>query len=288
MVRSFLGLACAGLLLSGCQGAITKEVRYPGGYPGSLLDKRTIDASKSKSVQVLRAAMIIAMASRMATATIKDGKDADAFVDYLAAAAQELNYSAANLYGVSNTPSCAIGAQGAGSPCQAYFVNFEADVPLLEGRIVRLMVASLPEDRAKKFLEDVAKGDVIGAAWSGIRTLATSANGLRHSAAVFRSNLELAAALNCATTYNQEQDTVQTAANTCFSLPADKIFSDKRITLTGIVPKNAFESVMLIAQTSCARLPLNTDGGAAAGLTRRNTQCDLILFKPAYRPARQN
>lgn len=290
MKRAILSTAAVGLVLSGCQAAITSEVRHPGGYPGSLLDKRMIDTSKSKQAQLLRAAMIVTMASRMATATIRDGKDADAFVDYLAASTQEINYAAANIYSVSGNPPCRVGSAepAVAAPCYGYWVNFEADMPLLEGRIVRLMVASLPEDRAKRFLEDVAKGDVLGAAWSGIRTLAVATNGLRHSAAVFRANIELSAALGRPDCYNQETDTILTAAGACYSLPAEQLFTDKRVILTGGVPRNAFDSLLMIARTSCARLPLNTDGGSAASVRRRNGQCDLIRFEPTARPIKQS
>jgi len=181
-----------------------------------------------------------------------------------------------------------VGDNGATAPCRSYFVNFEADLPILENRIVRLMVASLPEDRAKEFLEDVAQGDVLGAAWSGIRAAAVSGAGLRNAAAVFRSNIELAAALTpgCAA-YKQSASTVKTAAEDCFSLPPDKLFTDKRIVVDGLVPKNAFESVLLIARSSCARLPMDTENGVTTGQGRRNTQCASIAFSPEYRPTSQ-
>lgn len=288
MRLAIAGLMGASLMLGGCQTAFVKEVRYPGGYPGYLLDKRTIDSSQAKSVQLLRAAMIVAMASRMATATIKDGKDADGFADYLAAATDEINYTAANIYKVkpAGTEPCKVGDAESAEPCRAYYINFESDIPLLEARVVRLMLAALPENRAREFLKDVAKGDVIGAAWSAIRTVAESADGLRRSAAVFRSNLELAAVLQpCGQKFDQRTDTVSKAAG-CFALPEETLFSDKRVLLTQPVGENAFHSVMLIAQTACARLPLNSDGNITDKSKQRNEQCERVRFSPAYRPVK--
>jgi len=167
MKRAALFVLFASFAVSGCQSVLVKEVRYTGGYPGYLLDKRMIDSSEVKSAQLLRAAMIVAMASRMATVSVREGADADAFVDYLAAATDEINYAASNLYdveteatktsGAATSVPCNVGPQGT-EDCNAYAVNFEADIPLLEARIVRLMLASLPEDRAREFLEDLASG----------------------------------------------------------------------------------------------------------------------------------
>ena len=276
-------LAAASMLVSGCTTPIIKELRHPGGYPGHLLDKRMIDSSQSKSVQLLRAAMIVAMASRMATATIRDGSDGDAFAEYLAAASEELNFTASSLYAVDSTQPCAVNGAEAVAACPAYSVNFEADVPLLEARIVRLMLAALPENRAREFLEDVGKGDVMGAAWGAIRAATETANGLRRSAAVYRSNLELAAVLKgCA--FDQTTDTVKKAASTCFNLPENELFTDRRIEITGQVNRHAFHSIMLMARTACARLPLNTEGNLGEKATRRNALCADVVFRPANRP----
>jgi hypothetical protein len=281
--RAIAALSAASIMLSGCQSFFVSELRRPGGYPGHLLDKRHIDSSESKSVQLLRAAMILSMASRMATQTVRDGKDADGFADYLAAASDELNYTASSLYKAGNKQPCDIKLTGSNESCRSYYVNFEADVPLLEARIVRLTLAALPENRAREFLEDVTKGDVLGAAWSAIRAAGEAASGLRRSAAVYRSNLELAAVLNSCKDFSQNTDTVGEAAQ-CFNLPMDQLFTDNRVKITGVVNESAFHSVMLLAETACARLPLNTDSDLEGRVKIRNAACQKARWSPALRP----
>ena len=84
--------------LSGCQTILTKEFRHSGGYVGYQLDKRTFDASESKKLQLLRANMIMAMAARLGADTVQNGEDATAFAQYLQTTANEINYTAANIY----------------------------------------------------------------------------------------------------------------------------------------------------------------------------------------------
>lgn len=302
------GTTCLSLILGGC-GPIIKELRHPGGYPGSILDERLIDGSKQKSAQLLRAAIIIAMASRMATATIRDGKDADAFTDYLAAATEELNYAASNIYNVAEEPPCLVTSAVLNNHCRAYYVNFEADIPLLEGRIVRLMLAALPENRARAFLEDVTKGNVLGAAWSAIRAISDAAGGLRRSAAVFRSSLEIAAVLeNCkgdpprpsppeapvAPTGSSgslpkppiDANMAVDRAAACFQLSTDQLFDKNKVTISRPVPEGALRAVLLLAETACARLPVNSEGDILEKATQRNKVCQRIRFAPQYRPIR--
>ena len=279
------GLISGCALLSACTTPIVKEVRYPGGYPGHLLDKRTFDASNSKSVQLLRATIIVAMAARMATATIRDGKDADAFADYLVAATTELNHSAANIYPSNNVAPCQMRVDAPGqTACAAYYANFEADMPLVETRVVRLILAALPENRARAFLEDVAKGDVLSASWRALRALAEVAGGLHRSAAVYRSGLEVAAAMKCTSTdYVQDTDTVKKAA-ACLGLPEEDLFDDEPTLMGSLkVREDAFHALLLIASTSCARLPLNTDQPIATAVSTRNSLCSQISFQPKVR-----
>ena len=90
-------LVSSSLILCSCQ-AVVREFRHPGGYPGYLLDRRSFDASGSKQLQLLRAAIVIAMAARMSQVTSNGPDEADAVAKYLGAAADELNYTAANIY----------------------------------------------------------------------------------------------------------------------------------------------------------------------------------------------
>lgn len=281
--------AMIALLATGCT-PIREELQYPNGYTGYVLDQHSFNAAYSKHLQLLRAAIILAMASRIAMATVRDGHDADAFADYLAAASNELNYAAADVYGAGGVKSCAAAADAPAGGCQAYYANFESDLPLLEARIIRVMVSSLPEAQAKKFLADVQKGNAIGAALTAIRTVYQSAVGLDRAAGVYRSGLELtAASVNCVpgATFDAKTETVLAAA-TCLGLPANKLTHitaslSERSTQDA---DNEFPlgAVMLIAETSCVHLPLTTDGSAPGQVDRRNADCKLVKFSPQFRP----
>jgi hypothetical protein len=277
---ALLGTACA---------PIREELQYPNGYTGYVLDQHSFVAAYSRHLQLLRATIILAMASRLATATVRDGHDADAFADYLAAASNELNYAAADIYGAEDGKACGIPADAKDGPCKVYYANFESDLPLLEARIIRVMVSSLPEARAKQFLTDVSKGNALGAALTAIRTVYQSAVGLDRAAGVYRSGLELTASdVNCVSgTFDPKIDTVLAAAR-CLGLPQDKLTHvsaslEERSGADGQFPLGA---LMLIAETSCAHLPITTDGSAPGQVDRRNADCDLVTFKPKIRPVR--
>ena len=281
--------AMIALLASGC-AQIREELQYPNGYTGHVLDQHSFTAAYSKDLQLLRAAIILAMASRIATATVRDGHDADAFVDYLAAASNELNYAAADIYGANGAKSCGVAADTPPGGCQAYYSNFESDLPLLEARIIRVMVASLPEAQAKQFLADVNKGNALGAALTAIRTVYQTAVGLDRAAGVYRSGLELTAStVNCAagTAFDAKTDTVLAAAK-CLGLPQDKL---THVTMSLQERSSAdadrefpLGAAMLIAQTSCAHMPITTDGSAPGQVERRNDECKLVKFNPQFRP----
>lgn len=276
-------------------GPIVREVRHPGGYPGYLLDNRMFDASRSKKLQLLRASIILSMAARMGTATIRDGKDAAAFSDYLAAAADEINYAAGNLYAVEGIPACSIeDDQAAARKCAGYYAIFESDMPMMEARITRLMLAALPEDRARAFLQDLSKGNVMSAAWSALRVLYETTGGLHRATGVYRSGLELVAAnMDCPgdAKYDQSTGTVWNAAE-CLGLTHDQLFENPHEVKGDDLPHNinrdTFEAVMLIARTSCARLQITTDGATSESIDeqiiRRNNQCNRVQFNPKARP----
>lgn len=311
-------------------GPVLREVRHPGGYPGHLLDQRTFDASRSKQLQLFRGALIMAMAARMGTATIRDGKDADAFVDYLAAASDEINYAAANIYPINGQPPCTVtglhpytppnGAPLISVPADyvacagGYYSLFESDVPMMDTRITRLMLAALPEDRVRSFLQDVAKGDVLSAGWSAIKAVSETTGGLHRATGVYRTGLELVAAnmttcrrvskvkpvgsdLASRSTASddsaidaQQSSTVWDAAE-CLGLSHDELFSNsneaKGTELGSSVSEDTLHAVMRIARTACMRLQINTDVAGNLIPTRietRNKQCALVAFKPRARP----
>lgn len=353
-------LASASLVLGGCQ-AVVRDFRHPGGYPGYLLDQRTFDAAHSKQLQLLRATIIMAMAARMAHVTANSPDDADAVANYLGATADEINFTAANIFdsniGGILAPPCAIFetsapakpqdyavqladavsqargyaadarqaaeqskaaynalANGKGQlsvapiptpavhsgACPGYYVNFEADVPLVENRLARLMFATLPQEQIKDFASDVAKGNILGGAWKAIKILVVGARGLHQAAGTYRSGQE-ALAVNftkndCAKEWDRDETkmTVENAV-ACLGLEPDQFFGihpneRKGDQMPHTVSVRTFEAVMAIARTSCVSLPLGTADARAKSLydsrKARYEACGKLYFKPTPRPDR--
>jgi len=354
-------LASAALVLSGCS-AITRDLRHPGGYPGRLLDKRTFDASESKQLQLLRFTIILAMAARMAGETSNDSKDADAIAEYLAATADEINYTAANVYELADGSSpCAVGpappppkpnsydvrlkaavaqaeqsatkaaqsaevAQAAeasvrtmlatASPpaiadppamptdsCGGYYVNFEADVPLIEFRMMRLLFATLPRDHIRKFAEDIQKGNFLGSAWNGLRLVFVGVKGLHTASGTYRSGQEAlianfsvgcSAAAPDGSQLDDLDETRWTVKNAvaCLGLSPDSLFGphpgevsvDK---MPKTVTAASFAALMRIARISCVRLPIGTADNSEDVLKkardRRAELCARLHWNPRPR-----
>jgi len=96
--------------------------------------------------------------------------------------------------------------------------------------------------------------------------------------------------------FDQARGTVLDAAN-CLGIPDDKLFSSANIAAANdpsgrsspdltMVKRDAFHAAMLITETSCARLPINSDGTVSQEVTNRNLLCDRLVFDPQYRPIR--
>jgi hypothetical protein len=290
MRKKIVGSAVAtSLICAGC-APIRSELEYPNGYTGYLLDRHTFDVSRSKDLQLLRAAVILAMASRMATATVRDGRDADAFADYLAAATDELNYAAADIYPVGPASPCGTAQDPPGVNCAGYYQNFESELPLLEGRIINVMLAALPKERARQFLADINKGNVLGAALAAIRTVYQTTVGLDRSAGVYRTGLELISSnVKCVGDHQFDPKVATTwDAIDCLGLSHDKLqhssYSLAEQSPDPAVREIPLRALLLIAQTSCARLPMTTTGTLADQIKRRNDSCKQIVFAPKSRP----
>jgi hypothetical protein len=293
-----------------------RDVRYPGGYPGYLLDRHSYNASSSKELILLRATIILAMAARMGQATVR-GEDSNAFSQYLASSAREINYAAADIYpvdGLTNAP-CEVKraptqASSDQSPppppgppatqkledCTAYRSNFESELPLLEAQLVKTVVAALPADKAREFLSAVTKGDIMGAAFKALGTFKTVAAGLHYANGSYRSGLEIVALQDsdCSKIFSELQEankfTVKTA-ETCLKLPTENIFArtDKAVPKVGSVDSSAFRALMLIANSACTALPYiadlsKTGSDDLEGMQERQKACGAIWFQPKGRP----
>ena len=319
-------LACIGMLSSAGCSTIRDELRYPGGAPGRLLDQRTFDSSRSKQLQLLRATLALAITARIGEASVAT-EDADAFARQLAEASRELNYAAVDAgypffrttdEGVIRAEPCMVETPGenmieALSPentylmidgkCPGYYVNFESNIARIESRIVRAMLTSLPSDRAREFLEDLSKGNLLSALWSMSRSLGDIAGAFHRGAGVYRSGLENVAASTEACHFDgslseppsdekfaQERDTVL-IASACLGLSLDSLFDDDDIEASSLpryIDPVAFMALFRIARTSCVALPLKnapTDPDATESARRfRSTSCGEVVFNPAPRP----
>jgi hypothetical protein len=356
------------LLLPSCT-MITQDLRHPGGYPAYELDKRTFDASHSKQIALLRAAIVVAMAARMSNATVQNVEEADSVARYLGVAAQEINYSAADIYPIGGIYPCSVGpnavarsakpveaqladalhntalaastAQAAArdalqaradvqkftqditvafpgavpviapmpaaaadpDQCNGYYVNFESGLPLLDGRIIRLLYATLPQDRIKGFAADVEKGNVLGGAWNAVKIIFVGVKGLHYAAGTYRSGQEALVANFgnggdgvCRVTPkgNEAELTVWDAVD-CLGLSHDSLLGEQpgpvaRDKMPTQINPRTFNAIMAIARTSCVRLPLGSGTSSDEELMKqqslRREACGKIYFNPTKRPTR--
>lgn len=394
-------LSMASMTLSGCT-YVANDLRHPGGAVGAVMDHRIFDASGSKELVLLRAAIIAAMVARAGTVYARDDDDAEAYVNYLAGTADELNILAGHLY-VGEGPSgkgmlacevppavlaaakerpgpdalkpialqeavkraeaaqaraaswayraeqsgnqaeqsskraqaildqveawgegkispgagqdaerqntkqnakevspprvMAVGDAGAeGKKCLSYAVNFESDLPIYERRLFRLAMAALPQQQAKRFLDQVTEGDLLGAAVAAFHFSVKALDGLHSGAAVHRTGLEIIA-LNSkkgdeACQDARKRDATVSDAASCLGLPPDQLFvgkQDKPDEYEKKVNPAAFHALMMNMRDSCLMVPL---ANAAADMekedfeTRRDARlkvCNRIKFEPRSR-----
>lgn len=337
-------IAAAAALLSLTSGCtmITSDLRRSGGFAGRMMDERLFDARSSKRLQLLRMTMIVALASRVAQASIRDGREADAFVDYLTNAVEEVNFLAGHLYGqaardpLPPTPerpatsgrdrrhTCndlrsplpapdeqaaaagaapaahmeepAAGAPAVVPPCDTYAALFEADLPMLEDKVFRLVVAALPQREAQRFLSSVRTGNPLAIAWRFLRLAAAAADGFHRGAAVYRSSQEILAItivaaasenVGCAPTGRAAEIRTVEQAVTCLGLSQGSLFGDS--TQRGVrfptdIGGDPFQALFEIIRTSCATLPIPADiENAQAKVAARRVACANLAYDPRLR-----
>lgn len=181
--------------------------------------------------------------------------------------------------------------------CFTYDVNFESDVPSLEDSLFRLSMAALPQEEAKRFLDYLTSGDIIGALRSAFAFSAKALDGLHSGAAVHRSGLEVVGrqyvpeagrtGRNCGPE-DRQFETVLDAAR-CMGLPTDTLFvgkHDKRGEYMLRVRPQAFAALMRNLRDSCRMIPIPIDTAAEdldAVRAGRIRKCDRIQFIPHTR-----
>lgn len=333
----FAVLASASLVVtSGCS-TIRDELRYPGGAPGRLLDERTFDASQSKHLALLRATVALAITARIGEASVAT-EDADVFARQLAEASNEINFAAVDagfIYFDKKTGADAEdneeGEDAEGlktcsirkgklrdekltnflgvktyaeidAECAGYFVNFEANLARIEARTIRAMLTALPADKARKFLEDLTKGDLLAALWSLTGSFSDLAAAFHRGAGVYRAGIENVAASTPGCdqsepegarfnhTYKQKRDTVLAAA-ACLGLSQEYLFDKEDIganALPNQIDPRAFLALFRIARTSCVALPLinapTEDDRFLEARKARRDACRFVEFNPKPRP----
>lgn len=322
MKRLVFGIMIRVMLFNNSCAALRDELRYPGGAPGRLLDKRTFDSSESKQLQLLRAALAIAIAARIGEGSVAT-EDADAFARQLAEASNELNFAAVDagfpvkMDQASYLFPCRVEkGEGRGKPpvtditpdyraldasCAGFYVNFEAHISRIESRIIRAMLTSLPTDKARDFIDDLAKGDLLSALWSLTGSVGDLAGAFHRGAGVYRAGTENLAASTptCSfepssrwknnDSYDERLDTVL-KASACLGLSSRDLFDSDDIsaqTLPNRINPLSLIALFRIARASCVNLPLqNTsdDDRRAAILKSRDEACDHLYFDPALRP----
>ena len=250
--------AIGSVALSGCT-PVVRELRHSGGYPGYLMDQRFFNASNSKQLQLLRAGIIVAMASRVGAEYVRDTQEAEAFLNYLEAASSEINFMAGHIYEIEGRKLC---RDLVTTDCDSHVALFESDMPLMEERILRLVVAALPQRRAARFLDSARSGDIMSAAWQALRLSLDSIDGARRGAAVQRSTLELRALLvqaqnGCFNEVNDAITTVNRAAG-CLNMPVDSLPAREEVPMPLAVPRPAFDALFGMIRTSCGLLPVNS------------------------------
>lgn len=245
----------------------------------------------------------IAAAAKAAADNAKQSSD-----DAAASAAKALTseQNAQNAYAQINSAITAVASGKAPSPitlppayaeplalkpptpvgCKTYRVNFESDVPLMERKLFNLMVAALPQDQAKSFLDSFKGGNWLGLAWNTAKLALASVSGLHNAAAVNRTGLETEASQACSSGYDKDKGTVVNAMQ-CLGIDRNSLFKGSKIGTGGIyISEDAFKAIMQNIQDSCRLLSLNTDQKTSSIIEIQNDRtslCDKITYKPRWR-----
>ncbi|WP_261936404.1 MULTISPECIES: hypothetical protein [Sphingomonas] len=310
---------------------VAKDLRSTGGVVGSVLDQRMFDARQSKQLVVLRGAILVAMVARAGTVYARDQRDADAYVNYMTAAADEINILMGQIQGDHSGLACDVRDSGAsqeialvrssrltsnqvatqraettdekdipsdrpnGDGCYTYSVNFESDLPMLERRLFRLAMAALPQEQAKKFLDQVTTGNAFGAAMAALNFSAKALDGLHSGAAVHRTGVELIFNQRTAKSRNDTCQTYATVyyAAACMGLDPDSLFvgkQDKPEDYKPVVDGRSFYAIMRNIRDSCRMIPMGIGeelGAREVDLNalrqKRIDQCDSIDYSPRSR-----
>ncbi|NBC35247.1 hypothetical protein GTZ99_01590 [Novosphingobium sp. FSY-8] len=262
-----LTLTC--VTLSGCT-LVKQDLRYPGGAVGSIVDDHTpYKANGSKQMIVYRAIVGLMLMSKVAQATVVDGQEADAIVEYMSAVSKDIN----NLAGHLETSACDGEKVALAVTCTDYPMLFESDLPPLEGHMIRLGVAALPRKEGAKFLKSFTSQnplDILSSAWRlGGKVVIAGHN----AAASYRSEREILAVLTMPTGETPPAN---------IEKALEQLAEPGRGSVA-LKPENV-EPLYKLIRDVCLRMPLNistdTTSDAATVQDTRRKKCKAISYTP--------
>jgi hypothetical protein len=282
-MKRVLAVITMATLLGGCSMTrlMRDDIQHVGGAPGAIADRTGYyPTAGSKKLYVYRAVVTFALISKVGEVIIGDHQNADAFVQYQKAVADDINQLAGHIYPPEST-SCA----SLSKVCVNYPQLFESDVPKLEEHMLRLGLAALPRERATAFISAVSEGNVVSAGLAAWKLAKISLVAGHNAAAVRRSERELFAVLQCEDPVASIKDAY---SDSCLgpNLLGDSEFGLERRhqnvekAARKIESMNApamFEPFYLIIRDTCRQLPRSVDQ-----FRERESLCVKIAWKPIW------
>ncbi|MCE9648289.1 MAG: hypothetical protein K8R18_01575 [Parvibaculum sp.] len=189
-MRFFYGLNIALALLlpvGGCQTAreiVKADLQESGGAVGHY--GNYVFPVVGKETQLYRASMAMALISGAGTYTVTTSDGAWDLIYAIQRTAQQINYLNAI---ISQEPKCRR-MEALPSECPYYRASFESKLPILEEKLFKLAVASLPRDQFSKLKDDIISQSYIAFAFDLAKSAGTELEAAHQMAATNRSIIE--------------------------------------------------------------------------------------------------
>lgn len=178
-------------------------------------------------------------------------------------------------------------------PCNGYYTNFEADVPLIEYPMISLVLAVLPRDQIKQFAKDLEKGNFLGGSFSLLKVIFIGVKGLHTAAATYRTGQEalVANGAQCNELRLENAATVKDAVR-CLGLDPATLFGPHPNELTGeklpyTITEDAFKALMFVTRSSCVRMPIGSGDNTGPEVQKlreyRRDLCNNLYWRPTRR-----
>ncbi len=271
------------------------EIHATGGIVGHYADYAL--PAPNKEMIVYRAAVVVAIFSRIAASSKHEDADANAIYFSMKAAVTDMNELLGHLKADSVTPAkvpCAVadaGHENDNCPTSNYAETFESDLPALEGALFRFVTSSVPRGSADKVVGAATSGDYLGAALDVAQTAGELLLAAHDAASVYRSEEEVYAAMlranNTANTLSCNVSDTYTP-NTVVEAVAYIQKFDKCIATVPVpgnpnfvVPKRAYDALFSLIRSSCVTIlqpvpSTSRPAGSAAGISA----CEDLKYAP--------